>query len=101
MFKVTLREMFLLVALAGIGCAWWIQNREVHRLRDELFLERLSTELATQHEQERIRDMVGMAEAVEREGYSIFADVKRGPHGVRLVRLDEDEANASVAEGAQ
>jgi hypothetical protein len=28
MFKMTLRELFLLTALAGVGCAWWADHRE-------------------------------------------------------------------------
>lgn len=31
--KLTLRELFLLVALAAMGCAWWVDrySKEVHR----------------------------------------------------------------------
>ena len=96
MFKLSLRELFLLTALAGVGCAWWIQNKEVQRLRDKNAAERMWTEIAEQHEQEAMRQMAGIAEAVEREGFTVFADVKHGPHGAQLVRLDEDKKSLEV-----
>jgi hypothetical protein len=96
MFKLSLREMFLLVTMAGIGCAWWIQKGEVHRLRNEIGTERRWKDVAEQHEQFALGQMCGMADAAKREGLFFFADAKHGLHGARLVRLDVNESTAEV-----
>lgn len=34
--RVSLRELFLLVALAAVGCGWWLDHRQQTRWSDAL-----------------------------------------------------------------
>jgi hypothetical protein len=37
--KLTLRELFLLVALVAMGCGWWVDRREVVRREQDALME--------------------------------------------------------------
>jgi hypothetical protein len=33
--KLTLRELFLLVVIAAMGCGWWVEHRDKARVESE------------------------------------------------------------------
>ena len=38
--RFSLRELFLLIVVAAMGCGWWVERARIHREREELTQER-------------------------------------------------------------
>ena len=104
MFKFTIRELFLLVALAGVGCAWWMECRKTSSLQNEVSERRLWADIEHQRHNETTKDLVTLVGAAEREGFCFFADAKQGVQMVRLDDPDEDvnpKGASAMGEGGQ
>jgi hypothetical protein len=87
--KLTLRELFLLVVIAAMGCGWWVHVGgllvEIGQLEHELAMtpdERLHHAKENEEEWREIHDR--MLEAIEAEGY-----IAGWEHHSRTVRLEK------------
>ena len=69
--RFTLRELFLLVVIAALGCAWWVEHRKVSVERKRLLRahEEMWTafeELTKVHEQQSVQGAERVRRAEER-----------------------------------
>jgi hypothetical protein len=93
-FKFTLRDLFWLVLVVGMGCAWWVEQRQVQmeltNARMELDSERYKSALAAIEHRET-KESLKLVDAKLREtGFRWKYVVRFKQDGQRYVMLQPD-----------